>query len=69
MLKRADGLRLAKLQTEGVPLDGFAALARQDVGGQTQEVVDAEGVLGDHQVDHLLAGGVQASPPGRGYIG
>ena len=63
MLKRSEILRLAKLEAEGVPVDVFAAFSHGDVGVKTKEVADAEAVLGHHQVDHLLAGGVKASIP------
>ena len=35
MLKRSRRLGLAKLETEGVPLDRFAALTKEDVGDHT----------------------------------
>ena len=63
MLKCSDSLRLAKLETNGVPLDGFATFTCKDIGNHTHEVVDAKGILGHHQVNHLLAGGIQASLP------
>ena len=63
MLEGRDGLRLAHPEAERVPLDRLAALPRQRVEEDGEEVVDAERVLGHHQVEHLLAAAVEAGAP------
>ena len=63
VLEGRDGLRLAHLEAERVPLDRLAALPRQRVEEDGEEVVDAERVLGHHQVDHLLAAALEPGAP------
>jgi hypothetical protein len=54
VLKGCDRLGLADLETESVPLDEIASFANPNVRDQTQEVVDAKYVLGNHQVNRLV---------------
>ena len=63
MLEGRDGLRPAHPEAERVPLDRLAALPRQRVEEDGEEVVDAERVLGHHQVEHLLAAALEPGAP------